>query len=417
LKESLSARSKNRSSLSDDRGPVLRRACECGSHTGQSTCDSCGKKETLLQRNAATPSTAPLIPPIVNEVLQSPGHALDAQTRSSMESRFGRDFSRVRVHTNENAAESALAVSALAYTAGRNIVFGAGQYAPGTHAGTQLLAHELAHVVQQRHVSAGSLPTRISAPSDSDEVTAEQLSRSILEGGRSLPAISMSSVPILSRTVIPRLVHCAAGTDGAPADPVDKLTSAVDTAESNARSASELLEDDATLTLAGERPMDEPIDQAFDTRFGLPPEVKGGFMNRLTGAVRPTLAQATGEEMHLTAKRLRMIADSFDRGFINYLCMSTTKTFGSCTITDCSRDAWACPNVDAIFLCPGFWGGDLNETSAVLIHEAAHMIWERVVHGAPGSGGNFRNAECYSSLVVDVFGTHRAGLMPECGMP
>ncbi|HEY6236246.1 MAG TPA: DUF4157 domain-containing protein, partial [Candidatus Elarobacter sp.] len=67
-----------------------------------------------------------------------------------MEPRFGRDLSDVRVHIDHHAAESARAVNALAYTVGRDVVFGAGQYAPNTNSGRQLLAHELAHVVQQR---------------------------------------------------------------------------------------------------------------------------------------------------------------------------------------------------------------------------------------------------------------------------
>ncbi len=66
-----------------------------------------------------------------------------------MEPRFAHDFSRVRVHTDSKAAESASAVNALAYTVGRYIVFGAGQYVRGTATGKRLLAHELTHTVQQ----------------------------------------------------------------------------------------------------------------------------------------------------------------------------------------------------------------------------------------------------------------------------
>ncbi len=67
-----------------------------------------------------------------------------------MEPRFGHDFAHVRVHTGSKAAESARTVNALAYTAGQNIVFGAGNYAPGTSTGRRLMAHELTHVVQQQ---------------------------------------------------------------------------------------------------------------------------------------------------------------------------------------------------------------------------------------------------------------------------
>ena len=98
------------------------------------------------------------IPPIVHEVLRSPGESLDLTTRARMEPRFGHDFSKVRVHTNDRAAGSAQAVNALAYTVGENVVFAAGQYAPSSPPGQKLIAHELAHVVQQngsRHSHEG----------------------------------------------------------------------------------------------------------------------------------------------------------------------------------------------------------------------------------------------------------------------
>ena len=85
----------------------------------------------------------------------NPVHSLDAgeplnpETRVLMEPRFGADLSPVRVHTDSRAAESARSVNALAYTIGRDIVFGAGQYAPQTSTGQKLLAHELTHFIQQ----------------------------------------------------------------------------------------------------------------------------------------------------------------------------------------------------------------------------------------------------------------------------
>ena len=89
-------------------------------------------------------------PPIVREVLRSPGQALAAGTRAIMESRFGHDFGPVRVHTDSRARQSAQAVNARAYTVGRHIVFGTERYSPETDSGRLLLAHELAHVIQQR---------------------------------------------------------------------------------------------------------------------------------------------------------------------------------------------------------------------------------------------------------------------------
>jgi hypothetical protein len=77
------------------------------------------------------------------------GQLLSASTRAFFEPRCGYDFSQVRVHPNTQAAESVQTVNVRAFTMGRDIVFGAGQYAPETTAGKRLLAHELTHVVQQ----------------------------------------------------------------------------------------------------------------------------------------------------------------------------------------------------------------------------------------------------------------------------
>jgi hypothetical protein len=114
-----------------------------------------------LQRRAASRVQTVNVPSIVHDVLSSPGQPLDAATRALMESRFGYDFSRVRVHTDSKAAESARAVSALAYTVGQDVVFGVGQHRPHTTEGQRLMAHELTHVVQQsgnRWIPRSTLP-------------------------------------------------------------------------------------------------------------------------------------------------------------------------------------------------------------------------------------------------------------------
>jgi Domain of unknown function (DUF4157) len=109
--------------------------------------------DDLLTRKEASETSVhetASVPPHVDEVLSSGGgQSLDESTRSFMEPRFRHDFSRVRVHTDERAAESARVVNALAFTTGQDVVFGKGQYVPGTNEGKKLLAHELTHVVQQ----------------------------------------------------------------------------------------------------------------------------------------------------------------------------------------------------------------------------------------------------------------------------
>ncbi|MDR4480904.1 MAG: DUF4157 domain-containing protein [Nitrospira sp.] len=105
---------------------------------------------TLVGRRHAAPGAAGSVvaPPIVHEVLASSGRPLDVSTRGFFEARFGHDFGHVRIHSDAQASESARRVNALAYTVGRDIVFGAGQFDPHTQPGRKLLAHELTHVVQ-----------------------------------------------------------------------------------------------------------------------------------------------------------------------------------------------------------------------------------------------------------------------------
>jgi hypothetical protein len=177
------------------RGSILQRKCEsCGQHTiAGGECTDCAKKKSGLQRKLVIGasndpleleadrvadqvmtapahsliSTAPpriqrytgqglegggIAPASVERVLSSPGRPLDPELQQDMEQRFKHDFSRVRVHTSVAAERSAWDVNANAYTVGHNIVFGAGQYSPGTNEGQWLIAHELTHVVQQnRH--------------------------------------------------------------------------------------------------------------------------------------------------------------------------------------------------------------------------------------------------------------------------
>jgi hypothetical protein len=156
------------------RGGFLQQKCACGGTLGSTReCEECRKKR--LRRSAANEAA----PPIVHDALRSPGQPLDPAARSCMEQRFGHDFSQVRVHTDARAAESARLVNALAYTVGRDVVFGAGLYAPATESGRTLLSHELAHVVQQRGTAfqPGSA-LHVGAPDDMFERQAEAAAHS-----------------------------------------------------------------------------------------------------------------------------------------------------------------------------------------------------------------------------------------------
>jgi hypothetical protein len=123
----------------------LQRECSCGG-----SCDDCQQKNAGTLQRAAAVGTSPVVaPPLVQRVLSGSGRSLDRKTRSFMESQFGHDFGNVRIFNDEAAATSARAISANAYTVGDKIVFSRGKYAPESASGRRLLAHELAHVVQQ----------------------------------------------------------------------------------------------------------------------------------------------------------------------------------------------------------------------------------------------------------------------------
>jgi hypothetical protein len=120
---------------------------------------------------------------------------LDAGTRAVLEPRLGHDFSRVRIHTDERAAQAARSVGARAFTLGQDIVFAQGQYAPGTAPGQRLLAHELVHAAQQQ--SAG--PVRPERPDVTDrahpaEQEADAAVTAVVNGGRYVPRQASSRI-------------------------------------------------------------------------------------------------------------------------------------------------------------------------------------------------------------------------------
>ena len=131
--------------------PQLQRACDCDGGCLKCQRERPGRANERLQtKRVQAGDTGPAAAPsIVHEVLARPGQPLDPVARSFMEPRFGVDFTSVRVHTGPDAVESARQIGARAYTVGGHIVFGEGEYAPASNPGRGLLAHELAHVLQQ----------------------------------------------------------------------------------------------------------------------------------------------------------------------------------------------------------------------------------------------------------------------------
>lgn len=192
-------------------GGVLQRICDCS------------QKMPALQRSALR-STQEMAPPIVHEVLRSTGRPLDPATRADMEPRFGHDFSRVRVHADAKAAESARAVNALAYTVGRDIVFDAGRFAPDMAEGRALLMHELAHVVQQGGVrTPGDL--RIEPCESRYEHEADQIASGSADGRSSAGRCGNAPAPLQRACYRPSGMRPVAGCEGMCGDITDVGTS------------------------------------------------------------------------------------------------------------------------------------------------------------------------------------------------
>lgn len=141
--------------------PAPEGACLCGGGCPKCSGGQRSVEDVRAEQPEAGRSVGADLPPVVRKGVTSPGEALPTATREFMESRFGGRFSGVRVHAGREAAESARAVEARAYTLGADVVFGENQYSPATPEGKNLLAHELAHVAQQSH-AAGAGGARLS---------------------------------------------------------------------------------------------------------------------------------------------------------------------------------------------------------------------------------------------------------------
>jgi hypothetical protein len=157
--------------------------------------------------------------------------------------------------------------------------------------------------------------------------------------------------------------------------------------------------------------------QSYIDHFGLPTAQGTGFLNRITGNVRPTLETAASEELQILSRRFALVARILgDR--IHYACGAAAIDLGGGCSDDCSSndfDAFTCRGSSGVGLCPSFWTGyDDTARSAILVHELMHMIFgvstprkvgEIGDETQQGPGRNFNVAGCYEFIVDDVFGT------------
>ena len=341
--------------------PVVQRAC--------TKCDE-EENEKLQAKPAATARTeAGNAPGIVDEVLRSSGEPLDREARAFLEPRFGQDFGQVRVHADARAAESAHAVNALAYTVGRDIVFASGRYAPQTDAGRALLAHELAHTVQQ-----------------ADAAHLRRTPASKVSCANSTPL----HVPGLAPVDI--------------ADPVGVITAAEDRANQMIDDVIGELDFTRQRIIAGEPAAWPTISDAIAQGLrlmGLDPDDPAIW----------TAPSGTGERsVPLLLRRLRLIRGTIGSGSFFFFCLGTGMTrLGTCAPPAGDPDictgavAATCSGQFFTAFCPTFWTNAAEDQAARIIHESAHNFAAFIGHT-----GRFTNAECFARLVQNFAGVPEA---------
>lgn len=212
--------------LHPSQGGLLQRTCACGGAPGLTgECAECRAQRLgspqLRSSNRAEPF---VVPSVVHDVLRSPGQPLDLETRSFMEPQFGHDFSKVRVHTDSQAALATRAVNALAFTVGRDIVFDSARVEPRSATGTFLLAHELVHTLQQGLAdntdSRDIDELQTTATSDRSETEADTIATQVLSVRPAVgttakidPPTLFRAKPVLARYDCSRLAYrqCTTG--------------------------------------------------------------------------------------------------------------------------------------------------------------------------------------------------------------
>jgi len=356
--------------------PDASRQAPCaGCASGASPCPKClARKEQPLQRKGAGPAPHAAGPSGPADLLQTlgSGRPLDSATRAFFEPRFGYDFGEVRVHADSRSTESARAVNALAYTVGRDVVFGAGQYSPGTSQGRQVLAHELTHVVQQG---------------------TNQSSHSPLSG-----LISRAPEPRIQRRV--RFFVCNS-TDQAQVDAAHGLpmSASVATLRAAAGTASDTAAAWANNAVALLRvsPRSGAIRSAFHDAYAQFPEwVPPWFA---------TLGARWVDFGDLVAQRLQRVAEILAGGWIQYYCWGSPARCPECTDSPPAYDA--CSSfLGSYLIClgPGFWrlwaAGNTDHMALILLHEALHIYFGTTVAHTGRSG----NAFCYERFIAEANG-------------
>jgi hypothetical protein len=324
----------------------------------------------------------------------SPGQPLDTATRAAMEPRFGHDFSKVRVHADAQAEESAQAVNALAYTVGHDVVFAKGQYAPGTAATNRLLAHELTHTLQQRH-NGPLVPDalEVDVAGGSAELEAQRAEHAMDSSDRSFASTPASHAALsmsVQRKVNPDNVSCRANGLTNPNLTGDQAVAAIQAAETDSVELAlrAKLSLDARLLLArGGQPVDPAFDTILQEELGL----------TLTNPAHFPIIQQQVE-------RFGKVHDLLAGGSLHYICRGPADLVGcapAAQICAAGNFAASCPANNTLFFCQPFWDNP-DQRSATILHEPFHILFTMQRHQP--NALRRADASCFESFALRVAG-------------
>jgi len=333
--------------------------------------------------------------PAVDTVLRAPGELLDPHSCAVMERAFKHDFSRVRVHRDSFAADSAARLHARAYTVGADIVFGPGRYAPRTIDGQRLLVHELTHVVQQsgrvnRRQRSGEMSIGpADDPAEREAVRNESMIVPPGIAGSGFGAAVTGSVSRADRTV-QRAVDAAhvscrgtgltggiAGGDMSGPDAVAAIRAAHDTALALVtRVVTRLGEERAKFKTPGYTATSD-VALAVSARFGV------------------DLSTPHGQHVAaLLDREYTAVQGLLSGGRLRYTCRGD--------LCDPGDWAYSRPPGRWIYLCNIFWNNSsANLRGSTLLHEATHIWWDQVKDWGHSP---LHNAHCFEQLALDLAG-------------
>jgi hypothetical protein len=278
----------------------------------------------------------------VDEAISSPGRPIEPAARRTMEARFGYDFSRVRVHDDVRAAATARGIDAAAFTVGEDIAFGTSRYDPSTSDGRRLLAHELAHVVQQSDAKPSARPGFGLGP---------------LRFGHDL-----SRIPIRHHAIGQPPPTWSSSEASSPEDPGEREADAV-----------------ADRVMSMVAPTPPPLVAAARADHGTGGEEKVQLLRRkANAAMRPKATSATGIALDAAAKGGTPLTTElrayFEPRFGHDMSHVRVHVSGGAAEGARAAEARAYTVGSDIVFSAGEYAPSTNEGKRLLAHELAHVV-------------------------------------------